>query len=744
MAEYRFILRYNAGDHIARPIWKSDMAKEYAFESGQMFRRATLSGDLVFLDKDYDWIMQQPFAAKIIVNLQVSWANNGVYVNYWQGEFYRTDCTINVDDKSIKVKPNVSDKYNAILAGLEKEYDLIPLKPAIQAVKMKRRPMLQIYTAGESIVSCFLGGMAWEQDVSDNTYTTTQLKDDFHFGAIGQFVQITFAGTPPEGLGGSFNGMWQHGSFQGEWDDFSNEQGVYYMAYFQYISIDPMTSERSYVNGLRIYAIGTTTPVLWEYKQEYPESGGYNGYQPIPATFTMIGQGGRENLSASWTGVDILGRFVTAFKPSGAYDIPSDDIVTYNRNYRYCIPYTNSGIVRMTNRVSDYPTEWGKRGDGKYYEKPYLNADEQLVVMAQYPIARSGWQTSSIWLQWNAGMTVDEEQLSKQMTLRDAYTLEAVIAALLSQVAPSITFAATNAYSQFLYGSNPLYNSWGRLVVTPKSNIMVAEYSQPAQKAMITLQEVFNMLKNALGCYWFIDDNNRLRIEHISYFKNGGSYSGTPAVQVNVNDLINSRNGHSWALGTSTYSYDKMDMSERYEFSWADETTTPFTGKAIEVLSPFVQQGKIEEVNIAKFNSDIDYIMLNPSNVSEEGFALMCCSVNNGEYSVTSAEIALNDTEVALVQNNLLAMAFLQPAFLISDMPAYRIKVNGSETTAKGIQRKKKQQISVPMWTATSDGNMERLVQTAIGKGEVERASISLTSRMTKYTLRYDTEEQQS
>jgi hypothetical protein len=157
-----------------------------------------------------------------------------------------------------------------------------------------------------------------------------------------------------------------------------------------------------------------------------------------------------------------------------------------------------------------------------------------------------------------------------------------------------------------------------------------------------------------------------------------------------------------------------------------------------------VQQGKIEEVNIAKFNSDIDYIMLNPSNVSEEGFALMCCSVNNGEYSVTSDEIDVSDDERVLVQNNLLAMAFLQPTFLISDMPAYRIKVNGSEMTAKGIQRKKKQQISVPMWISTSDGNMERLVQTAIGKGEVERASISLTSRMTKYTLRYDTEEQQS
>ena len=126
------------------------------------------------------------------------------------------------------------------------------------------------------------------------------------------------------------------------------------------------------------------------------------------------------------------------------------------------------------------------------------------------------------------------------MTLRDAYTLEAVIAALLSQVAPSITFAATNAYSQFLFGSNPLTNTWGRLVVTPKSNVMVAEYTQPAQKAMITLQEVFNMLKNAPRATGSLMIITALRIEHISYFKNGGSYSGTPAVQVNVNELINS------------------------------------------------------------------------------------------------------------------------------------------------------------------------------------------------------------
>jgi hypothetical protein len=74
-------------------------------------------------------------------------------------------------------------------------------------------------------------------------------------------------------------------------------------------------------------------------------------------------------------------------------------------------------------------------------------------------------------------------------------------------------------------------------------------------------------------------------------------------------------------------------------------------------------------------------------------------------------------------------------------MPSWSIKVNGTMITAKGIQRKKKQQLNVPMVTP-NDGNMDSLVKTTIGNGEIERASIKLTSRMTKFTLRYDTTEQ--
>ena len=70
MAKYRFILSNGSTTHNAIPIWKSDMAKEYAFEQGKMFRRSNLSDALLFLGDDYDFIMSQAFTTKILITIQ--------------------------------------------------------------------------------------------------------------------------------------------------------------------------------------------------------------------------------------------------------------------------------------------------------------------------------------------------------------------------------------------------------------------------------------------------------------------------------------------------------------------------------------------------------------------------------------------------------------------------------------------------------------------------------------------------
>ena len=37
----------------------------------------------------------------------------------------QTDCTISLDDMTVEVKPDVFDEYNDILAGLEKEHEIL-------------------------------------------------------------------------------------------------------------------------------------------------------------------------------------------------------------------------------------------------------------------------------------------------------------------------------------------------------------------------------------------------------------------------------------------------------------------------------------------------------------------------------------------------------------------------------------------------------------------------------------------
>lgn len=711
------------------PVWKEDLTLDWAYESNQMFRRSSLSGNLTFVGDDYDYIVGTPFENTFTLEIYVSYDNGGYSTLYWSGVFHWTDCTVNVDDRSVKVKPETRDRYSKILAGMDKEYDLIKLNPAAQPVTVTRRPMIQVYVPGQSVMNCFLQGMQWEQDCSSVT-SNHDLTEDYHFGKVGDFVELTFTGTVPQYLTETFIGTWPNTLASGEWRTFQNSQNVYFITCFQ----DGLLEK-----GMRIYSESNPTTVLWEWKQ-IVYSPGESSWNDIPSPITFTSKrSGVADLTAEWLSTPTYARWLLAvdrFGNNDAYDIPEDDIVTNNRNYRYCYPFGYDGLIKMSYNHSNYPTEWGIRPDGEYYVQP----DASLDVIKYLPVSRSMWGYASLWFCETEATIQLEVSGRKETLLRDAFTLEAVINALLGEIDPTILFDGTQIYSRFLYGTNPLLLSgvWGRLVMTPKSNILVAEYTQPARKAPITLGQVLEMLKKACGCYWFINDANQLIIEHVSWFKNGGSYSGTQAIGIDITSATNTRNGKALSFGTNEYHFDKTDMAERYQYEWMDDTTDIFKGEAIEVLSSFVNEGKIEEVNIAGFNPDLDYMMLNPSGVSEDGFALMNCTVTNNDYVVPIGNMSGLTPDT--YQNWVMIMPSLQQAFLISDMPSWNIKVNGQATVAKGIQRKKKQTVPIPL--GYIDPNIQLLVETGVGVGEITKMNINLSSRTAKTEIAYDTTQQ--
>jgi len=246
------------------------------------------------------------------------------------------------------------------------------------------------------------------------------------------------------------------------------------------------------------------------------------------------------------------------------------------------------------------------------------------------------------------------------------------------------------------------------------------------------------MLKNCFQAYWYIDGDNRFRIEHVSFFKKGCTYLNMPIVSCDLTTLIYKKNGKPWGYMSNRYSYDKTSMAERFQFKWMDDVTAGFEGLPIEVLSAYVQKGRVENISVSAFTTDLDYMLLNPAEISKDGFALFSTkwSFINNRYEVQYAGVSTRENSYFL-QNGELSFLKLLPSYWADDLPANRVKINGYEKKADGIERRKKHKVSVPL---LEDPNLMFLIKTSVGEGQIEKITINLYSRMADIELKYDTE----
>lgn len=717
----------------ANPIYKDDLAKEYELETNQRFYRAKLSGKISFIRDDYDFINTRPFDYEFLYGIDKSNDGGKTWVPYFSGKFMKTDCTFVDYDKKVTVQPDVIDDYNEVLAGLEKEYNLITLAPSIQRITINKRPLIQIYVPGDSTVSCFLGGTNWEQDANATTDQSLITKRgnlggyNFSLCNILKEIQITSHGSPAV-ISGLYTGRMATGAsadaFEGK---LYPELNVNY-----YIFISQQTIEGTPF-GIAIVEIRkrSNDTVMFRYTKATR-----GPFDTLEFDLTAVeGSGATGTMHADMKSYNIYARYlvdVDKIDDLETDQIATNDIVDNNRNYRRVIGYAID-VAFISNNFSDTPTEWGLADNGKYFAPPY-----SIYGQTFYPIARSTWRYASLWFGFYLMDWILEEKARKAYTLRDAFPVASCISVLLNQIAPGVTHAATAEYSQFLYsGNNPISGLNFRLLVSQKTNIINGEYQQPAQKAPTTLQQFTNMLRDCFKCYWFIEDG-KFKIEHIQYFRNGGSYSGGAILSHDLTKELNLRNGKPWAFNTSEYSFDKVDLPERYQFEWMDDVTAAFEGLPIQVISKYVTPGKVEEINISNFTSDIDMMLLNPGNMSSDGFALFAAvpPTSGSQWILPFTRQTINGVEYFL-QNGYLAFINLQSPYWLYDLPARRVSINGSEVYAYGIERKKKQTFSFP---AIDDPNPMQLIKTYIGNGQVDKLSVNLHSRSIKTTLKYDTE----
>jgi hypothetical protein len=731
--KYRFFLQIgeDGTKQTVCPNYKDDLTLDYELETNQRFYRAKLSGKINFVRADYDIINNAPFDSEFFLYIEKSDDWGQTYNQYYKAKFMKTDCTFKDDDKLVTVQPEKTDQYDDVLAGLEKEYNLIELAPQIEFLTIRKRPLIQIYSPGDSIVSCFLGGTNWEQDAN---VTTDQkaLIGTYHFALcnILKEIYITPNNGSPAIISGLYTGRMVTGSsvdtFQGKLYPELN------VNYYIYIA-------QKRVGGLPMGAVAV------EIRKQSDDTAMFRYTKASTSPFDTLefdltavqGSGAKGKMHASMKSYNIYARYlldVEKIDNLNTYPLPSEDIVDNNRNYRRVIGYAID-VAFISNNFSDTPTEWGLADNGKYFAPPYSIYGQKF-----YPIARSTWRYASLWFGFYLMDWILEEKARKAYTLRDAFTLSSCINVLLKEFAPGITHEATPEYSQFLYNTNnPIAWQSFKLLISQKSNIINGEYKTPAQKAPITLQQIMTMLRDIYKCYWYIEDG-KFKIEQVRWFRNGGSYGNNPIIDYDLTQLENVRNGKKLTFATSEYSFDKVEMPERYQFEWMDDVTTPFEGLPIEITSKYVTAGKIEEINISNFTSDIDLMLLNPGAISSDGFALFAAVTpsGGGQLELPFTRQSIDGIEYFL-QNGYLAFINIQPTYWVYDMPARNFKINNAQSYAMGgIERKKKQTLNFP--AGTTDPNPMQLVKTYIGNGQVDKLSVNLCSRNIKATLKYDTE----
>ena len=704
---------FKINDIDCNPIYGDDLKLEYTLRNKDYYHDISLKGELTFVQTDYNYIMSQPFETKFLV---VIYRKGAIY---FSGYFTRIDAKENTDDKTIKVSLTAIGAYDAILNGYDTAHNIIPLKPVLQRIQLDKRPILQTYVSGSSTVSCLLSGNYWEQEVTDSSASDSDLVNKYHFRHAGRATEINI--TAQGGAPTTFNG-----TYSGTLNYRSTVYGIFQYGKFtksgstDYIEIEESTTGS---NRFWIYNVYRNAQAAYGVI--------YNPAEDLYATPTFTPSGGYTGtLLANISTTRIWARYLTNIKTSGtdvAMDLLENDLVANNRNYKYALIKVFYNLY-MTPNSSTTPTIYGRNADGNYFAPPSTELGTKF-----YPIAKDKWINASIWLSFQDIDPTFEVAWRSTYLLKDAYDLVSVIDLLLKQINPAYYF--TEANSQFLYGGAAIKADTTRLFLTQKTNILRGEYDQPAQKAEVSLKQILDMLDVIYQCKWHMV-GNALHIEHISYYKKGQTYLALDIVSADLTNGTHSRHYRPYTFQANKYSYDKSEAFETLRSSFSDSVTDIFQGEPLKIISPNVNAGKVEEASVPNFNPDVDYMLLNPNGVNNDGFALLAQTLVGSTYILPYVNINLGGISY-VVQNGYLSFYDLVPKYHTYDVPSKTIEVNGKAFTGTvKVKKTKKQSI---WFTSDEDLPPARLVKTNEGDGFIEKMSINLTSRRIDLSLRYDT-----
>ena len=248
-----------------------------------------------------------------------------------------------------------------------------------------------------------------------------------------------------------------------------------------------------------------------------------------------------------------------------------------------------------------------------------------------------------------------------------------------------------------------------------------------------------DMLEQCFRCYWHIE-NGKFIIEHVSWYNNGRTYvtGGNQVVQYDLTTMTDPRNLKHIGYKQTEVSYMKQELASRYEFSWMDTVTDAFKGTSIDVKSTYVDKSLNEDVSVSNFTSDIDYMLLSPSDFSMDGFALMAAKKVGSNWELPFIKFELTSSDSGLLyslnlQNGYLSWFYLIKFYML-DMPGDNISY--SELTSLEVISVKacvSQEVKFSILNTIPD--LYSAIKTDLGIGYISEMLIDLISKQAEVTI---------
>lgn len=736
----RFRLKIgSAAYYTAHPIPDKTWKIQTATDPGEMYFRPKFSGSLIFHGADYDAINSAAFDTefRILVQEQVGATFQSIQPVL---RFYKTDCDFDADKSQVRVTPQNVDAYREILAGMNKEFNLIDLAPPTVTVNYRKQGVLQVYLPGSEYIMNYQDGLFWEIPVT--VFQTTPQNDgtidfanhlamlnDYGFGqgtngVTEDYARLVISGN---GLNPDVSGVYKSSVYGDNGAatpiSYEREDGVYLIDSYTSSPGNTKIRIKRASDSVSVYE-SEEHPSGWWIVGQPPHTTPNVTFRSLTSTSTCQAYGFYPYVRLLTTKTTVLGNATTL--------LPDDDPFSKGV-FTHALPIDTLNF-KYSAAASTTPTRWGKvSNDSLYFGGQYFTKPTGQNYM---PLLQTTWTAASAWFYLDSDLRDLMQDAGEDVTCKDAYLVSDVIKSLLAAVGTNALHGNTSSFSEFFYGSaaNDIRGVPKYAIIVPKSNILNGNYQTPAKKAMIRLSEVLQLLRNFHNTYWYVTGENKFRLEHYQYFHDGNSYAGAN-VGTSLLGLINPQANLPWSHGTAKWQYEKQDLPERYEFGWMDDVSAPFEGYPININSGYVDKGKVEDKKISRFTSDIDYLHVSSSSVSTEGFVFLECSINEVSYDVPFVDITVSADETYRLQNGWASFLYAHENYWRHGLPATDVNLNGQDITATSVLRTKTQTVEIPR---IANFDHYELVESSLGDGRIESSEFDLESGFRAMKIRLD------